>query len=154
MKRYLFLFLIVTIYGCREQANRPARTIPRTSVASYSNPLLTSGADPYAIYHDGVYYYTQSMYDHLSIWKTKDITDLRHARSKTVWLPDDLTNSRDLWAPELHYLDGKWYLYYAAAGIRPGAINYTYSKTAIRTRPKAGLSTKVSSALPPTKAGQ
>ena len=108
MKRYLFLFLIVTIYGCREQANRPARTITRTSVASYSNPLLTSGADPYAIYHDGVYYYTQSMYDHLSIWKTKDITDLRHARSKTVWLPDDLTNSRDLWAPELHYLDGKW----------------------------------------------
>ena len=121
MKRYLFLFLIVTIYGCREQANRPARTIPRTSVASYSNPLLTSGADPYAIYHDGVYYYTQSMYDHLSIWKTKDITDLRHARSKTVWLPDDLTNSRDLWAPELHYLDGKWYLYYAAAGIRAGS---------------------------------
>ena len=96
MKRYLFLFLIVTIYGCREQANRPARTIPRTSVASYSNPLLTSGADPYAIYHDGVYYYTQSMYDHLSIWKTKDITDLRHARSKTVWLPDDLTNSREM----------------------------------------------------------
>ena len=121
MKRYLFLFLIVTIYGCREQANRPARTIPRTSVASYSNPLLTSGADPYAIYHDGVYDYTQSMYDHLSIWKTKDITDLRHARSKTVWLPDDLTNSRDLWAPELHYLDGKWYLYYAAAGIRAGS---------------------------------
>ena len=121
MKRYLFLFLIVTIYGCREQANRPARTITRTSVASYSNPLLTSGADPYAIYHDGVYYYTQSMYDHLSIWKTKDITDLRHARSKTVWLPDDLTNSRDLWAPELHYLDGKWYLYYAAAGIRAGS---------------------------------
>lgn len=128
MKRYLFLFLIVTIYGCREQANRPARTIPRTSVASYSNPLLTSGADPYAIYHDGVYYYTQSMYDHLSIWKTKDITDLRHARSKTVWLPDDLTNSRDLWAPELHYLDGKWYLYYAAAGIRAG------SPSTIRTR--------------------
>ena len=62
MKRYLFLFLIVTIYGCREQANRPARTIPRTSVASYSNPLLTSGADPYAIYHDGVYYYTQSIF--------------------------------------------------------------------------------------------
>ena len=120
MKRYLFLFLIVTIYGCREQANRPARTSTRTGVASYSNPLLTSGADPYAIYHDGVYYYTQSMYDHLSIWKTKDITDLRHARSKTV----------------------------------PGAINYTYSKTAIRTRPKAGLSTKVSSALPPTKAGR
>ena len=121
MKRYLFLFLIVTIYGCREQANRPARTSTRTGVASYSNPLLTSGADPYAIYHDGVYYYTQSMYDHLSIWKTKDITDLRHARSKTVWLPDDLTNSRDLWAPELHYLDGKWYLYYAAAGIRAGS---------------------------------
>lgn len=121
MKRYLFLFLIVTIYGCREQANRPARTSTRTGVASYSNPLLTSGADPYAIYHDGVYYYTQSMYDHLSIWKTKDITDLRHARSKTVWIPDDLTNSRDLWAPELHYLDGKWYLYYAAAGIRAGS---------------------------------
>ena len=133
MKRYLFLFLIVTIYGCREQANRPARTIPRTSVASYSNPLLTSGADPYAIYHDGVYYYTQSMYDHLSIWKTKDITfGLRNCIISTG--------------------NGIFTMQLPVSG--PGAINYTYSKTAIRTRPKAGLSTKVSSALPPTKAGR
>lgn len=82
--------------------------------STYTNPLLDSGADPWALWHDGYYYYMHTMGDRLVLWKTEDITDLRHARQKTVWVPTDPANSHDLWAPEIHRIDGKWYIYYAA----------------------------------------
>lgn len=54
------------------------------------------------------------MGDRLVLWKTRDITDIRNAEKKTVWMPTDPTNKYDLWAPEIHHIDGKWYIYYAA----------------------------------------
>lgn len=81
---------------------------------TFTNPLLERGADPWALWHDGQYYYMHTMGDRLVLWKTKDLTDLRHAAKKTVWIPTDPSNSRDLWAPEIHHIDGKWYIYYAA----------------------------------------
>ncbi|HEY8971309.1 MAG TPA: glycoside hydrolase family 43 protein, partial [Puia sp.] len=82
---------------------------------TFVNPLLPSGPDPYSCYHDGYYYYTHTMGNRLDLWKTKDITDLRHAEHKTIYTPPTGTAwSSDLWAPEIMFLDGKWYAYYAA----------------------------------------
>ena len=51
----------------------------------------------------------------LTIWKTRDITDLKNAEKKVVWTPPATgPYSHDIWAPELHYLRGKWYIYFAA----------------------------------------
>jgi GH43 family beta-xylosidase len=87
------------------------------AVSTYTNPLLPSGPDPYSCYKDGYYYYTHTMGNRLDLWKTKDITDLRHAEHKTIYTPPAGTEwSRDLWAPEIMFLDGKWYAYYAADG--------------------------------------
>jgi len=84
---------------------------------TYTNPLLPSGPDPYSCYKDGYYYYTHTMGNRLDLWKTKDITDLRHAEHKTIYTPPTGTDySRDLWAPEILFLDGKWYAYFAADG--------------------------------------
>ncbi len=84
------------------------------SERTYTNPLLDRGPDPWTIFQDGVYYYMHTMQDSLVLWKTQDITDLRHAERKTIWIPTDPMNKFDLWAPEIHYIDGKWYVYYAA----------------------------------------
>ncbi|MBS1606502.1 MAG: glycoside hydrolase family 127 protein [Bacteroidetes bacterium] len=87
------------------------------AATTYTNPLLPSGPDPYSCYKDGYYYYTHTMGNRLDLWKTKDITDLRHAEHKTIYTPPAGTEwSRDLWAPEVMFLDGKWYAYYAADG--------------------------------------
>lgn len=83
---------------------------------SFTNPLLESGPDPWVTTDSGYYYYTNTLGDRLQIWKTRDITDLRHAPTKVVWrAPASGPNSASVWAPELHRIDGKWFLYYTAA---------------------------------------
>src|SRR5579862_7635632 len=82
---------------------------------TFHNPLLSSGPDPWVIASDGNYYYMNSMGTNLTIWKTRDITDLAHAEKKVVWTPPATgPYSHELWAPELHLLDGKWFIYFAA----------------------------------------
>ena len=82
---------------------------------TFTNPLLPSGPDPWVISYKGVYYYTATTGKNLTLWATPDITDLQHAQTKVVWTPPTSgPYSRDIWAPELHHFDGKWYLYFAA----------------------------------------
>jgi GH43 family beta-xylosidase len=82
---------------------------------TFHNPLLPMGPDPWVITHNGFYYYMNSMGKNLTIWKTRDITDLAHAEKKVVWTPPATgPYSKELWAPELHRFDGKWYIYFAA----------------------------------------
>src|SRR3954464_11273436 len=83
--------------------------------ATFRNPLLPSGADPWSIYKDGYYYYTHTLGNRLMIWKTKSIARLAHAKKKTVFAPPAGTAySKGLWAPEIHYIDHAWYMYFAA----------------------------------------
>jgi len=84
-------------------------------VKTFTNPLLSSGADPWVIYQNGYYYYTNSMGDRLILRKTSNMADLKNAEQKTIWMPPPNAGySKELWAPELHFIDHKWYMYFAA----------------------------------------
>lgn len=86
-----------------------------TAKTTFTNPLLPSGADPWVIHHNGYYYYMQTMYEKLVIWKTKDLGNLKSAEKKVIWKAIPNTNyAHEIWAPELHYINGKWYVYFAA----------------------------------------
>ena len=81
----------------------------------FTNPLLPSGADPWSIHKDGYYYYTHTVGNKLVIWKTKNLADLETAPSKTIWIPPAGTMySKQIWAPEIHFIQQKWYVYFAA----------------------------------------
>jgi GH43 family beta-xylosidase len=83
---------------------------------SFTNPLLEGGADPWVVYHAGFYYYTNTLGDRLQIWKTRHMEALRSATTRVVWrAPPSGPNSTSVWAPELHRLNAKWYLYFTAA---------------------------------------
>ncbi len=85
---------------------------------TFTNPLLSSGADPWVIYKDGYFYYTNTLGNKISLWKTKNLHDLKEVSPVTVWTPPSTgPNSKAIWAPELHFLDGKWYLYYTATDV-------------------------------------
>lgn len=82
---------------------------------TFNNPLLNSGADPWSIYKDGFYYYTHTLQDSIVIWKTKNLADLKTAERKTIFIPPIGTNySKEIWAPEIHFINNKWYVYFAA----------------------------------------
>nr|WP_315158855.1 glycoside hydrolase family 43 protein [uncultured Flavobacterium sp.] len=82
---------------------------------TFSNPILDYGADPYSTYHNGFYYYTHTMQNQLVLWKTKNLADIKNAESKTIWTaPQGTDYSAEIWAPEFHLIDEKWYCYFAA----------------------------------------
>ena len=82
---------------------------------TFTNPLFPSGADPWIIYKDGYYYYTSTSGSNLFIRKGRNLDEIIVSDRKVVWTPPAGTNySKQLWAPELHYFDGIWYIYFAA----------------------------------------
>ena len=101
--------------GAVQTAPPPAGAAVPAARATFTNPLLPAGADPWTVFHDGYYYYTQTTGRNITLWKTRSLAALGTAESRVVWTPPATgRNSRDIWAPELHYLRGKWYVYYAA----------------------------------------
>jgi GH43 family beta-xylosidase len=82
---------------------------------TFTNPILDYGADPYSTYHNGYYYYTHTMQNQIVLWKTKNLADLKNAERKTIWIaPKNTQYSSEVWAPEFHFIKGKWYVYFAA----------------------------------------
>lgn len=85
---------------------------------TFINPLLPSGPDPYSFYKDGYYYYTHTLGNRLGIWKAKSLADLKTAEYKTIFTPPPGKEySKDVWAPEILFLQGKWYAYFAADAV-------------------------------------
>jgi GH43 family beta-xylosidase len=85
------------------------------SLQTFTNPLLPTGADPFSFYKDGYYYYTHTTGNRIVIWKTKNLATLKTAEQKTIFTPSPGTAySKEIWAPEIHFINGKWYAYFAA----------------------------------------
>jgi|AntRauTorcE11897_2_1112592.scaffolds.fasta_scaffold00103_20 GH43 family beta-xylosidase len=88
--------------------------------AEYTNPLILQRADPWVFLHtDGYYYFTASVpeFDRLELRRAKTIEGLKDAEPKVIWRKHETgPQGSHIWAPEIHYIDGKWYIHYAAGG--------------------------------------
>lgn len=81
-------------------------------------PFIEQRADPYIIRKDGWYYFTASVpeFDRIILRKAKTLAELPDAVEKVVWYRHaEGDMSCNIWAPELHFADGKWMIYFAAA---------------------------------------
>ncbi|WP_169306545.1 family 43 glycosylhydrolase [Cohnella pontilimi] len=87
-----------------------------TTTNNFFNVIMQDGADPWMMKHpDGWYYFTKTTGGNVTLWRSKSITGVDAGDSKVVWTPPANTSySQNIWAPELHYLDYKWYIYFAA----------------------------------------
>ncbi|MCF0234107.1 MAG: glycoside hydrolase family 43 protein [Thermoguttaceae bacterium] len=73
------------------------------------------GADPWLIERDGKFYWSQSDNNRgeIVVWES-DSPDSRGVR-RAVWkAPRRGPFSRELWAPEIHFIDGRFYIIFAA----------------------------------------
>jgi GH43 family beta-xylosidase len=86
---------------------------------TFTNPLTAAdAADPWIIYHEGFYYFTATFDPEsgLRVWKSPTLTGIDRGSKVKVWTaPPTGPQSRQIWAPELHFLQGRWYLYYTAS---------------------------------------
>jgi GH43 family beta-xylosidase len=82
------------------------------SSATFTNPILqTGGADPWVFRHDGHYYMTYTNNENIMLYRSDVLTDWNNAKSKLLFKPQSGFNySTDLWAPEVHNLNGNWYI--------------------------------------------
>ncbi len=85
------------------------------SVKIVTNPILPVGPDPWVEFRDGFYYYMNTTVTNLTLWKARSMAEIGSAPKKIVWTPPATgPYSHDIWAPEIHFLEGKWYIYFAA----------------------------------------
>lgn len=119
-RRFLNLFygsMVISAFLSCGKSGSPAPiepVTPPTTVSTFANPLM-NGADPAVFQKDGVYYYLQTNGSSIVLSATTAMSKLAAAVPKTVYTPiSGAQNSRNVWAPEIFYLDGKWYIYYTA----------------------------------------
>lgn len=84
----------------------------------FNNPIAEQRADPWVHKTDAGEYYliaTVPEYDRIVIRKAASINGLKEAKDKEIWHKHEKgVMGSHIWAPELHRIDGKWYVYFAA----------------------------------------
>ncbi|MGK5739313.1 family 43 glycosylhydrolase [Micromonospora sp. URMC 103] len=106
--------------AARNAGAAPARTPTDAEIygAPTANPLVWQRADPFVTHRiDGLYYFTASVpeYDRLIVRAAPTLEGLGDAAEAVVWRrPASGKMGGHIWAPELHRIDGRWYIYFAA----------------------------------------
>ncbi len=118
---------VIRIASGADVANREAPARP-----SWFNPIVPQRADPHVFLHtDGWYYLAATVpeYNRIEIRRARTLGGLSIAEPKVIWRKHDRGEmGAHIWAPEIHFIDGKWYVYFTAGraeniwDIRPYAL--------------------------------
>ncbi|MDO3409994.1 family 43 glycosylhydrolase [Saccharibacillus sp. CPCC 101409] len=76
---------------------------------NFYNVVMQDGADPFMYRHtDGFYYFTKTTGNNVTLWRSSTLTGVDAGDTRAI-----TTGGSGVWAPELHYINGAWYIYYA-----------------------------------------
>ncbi|GAA1173056.1 family 43 glycosylhydrolase [Streptomyces hebeiensis] len=96
----------------------PVPALAAPSGAPVRNPLIERRADPHVHRHtDGFYYFTGTApeYDRIVLRRSRTLRGLATADESVIWRKHTSGDmGAHIWAPELHRVDGAWYVYFAA----------------------------------------
>ena len=92
------------------------------SVAPIDNPIVLQRADPWLVRDEqtGCYTFigTSPKFDEIELRQACRLNDLKLAQPKVIWHKNDKgPMSTNIWAPELHKVDGSWYIHFAAGDV-------------------------------------
>jgi GH43 family beta-xylosidase len=95
------------------------KDVDMASITQIRNPLVEQRADPWIYRHtDGYYYFTASVpqYDRIELRRARTLEGIAKADAAVIWRRhEEGPMSANIWAPELHFISGAWYVYFAAA---------------------------------------
>jgi GH43 family beta-xylosidase len=84
---------------------------------TWTNPLVLQRADPHVLRHtDGFYYLVATVpeYDRIELRRASTLAGLSIAQPETLWRrPASGPMSGVVWAPEIHFIDGRWFIYFS-----------------------------------------
>lgn len=116
----LIILVVVAIGGVGCMSSKQTISSEQTSYnghgGTYRNVLVNMDTpDPSMVYYKGYYYmtFTHNGTD-IMVMRSRTI-DFKRAEQKVVWYPPvGEMYSANIWAPELQFIQGKWYIYFAA----------------------------------------
>ncbi|XXH03302.1 hypothetical protein Hte_009700 [Hypoxylon texense] len=86
-----------------------------SSVTAFTNPIRRpGGSDPQMSYSGGYYYLLSTTWTDVEIARATTIEGLKTAERKVVYSSTVASRCCNVWAPETHYIDGTWYIYFTA----------------------------------------
>lgn len=97
-----------------EEVSSEASSEEPVKMITFNNKLAENGNDPWVIFHSGYYYYCYSGKGGVYVSQSRNLNEIGTSDGTLVWSPDDPQYNSELWAPELHFIDGAWYIYVAA----------------------------------------
>jgi GH43 family beta-xylosidase len=96
-------------------AAAPAAASP---AVQYTNSLVAQRADPHIVKHsDGFYYLTATVpqYDRIVLRRATTLQGLASAPETVIWRRHTSGEmGAHIWAPEIHFINNRWYIYFAA----------------------------------------
>ncbi|WP_185154296.1 family 43 glycosylhydrolase [Fulvivirga sp. M361] len=122
MSKMLFLpsigSLLLLFWTCATNQTPESQLPDQPDVESDSlflNPIHTHGPDPWVFQTEGQYFLTFTTGVNVTLYRSSEMSNLSGAFKKVIWTPPSTgPNSQNIWAPEIHRVHGKWYVYYAA----------------------------------------
>ncbi|WP_429962021.1 glycoside hydrolase family 43 protein [Enterococcus sp. AZ083] len=111
------LIAALMITGCS------AGTDPGEEVSDFTSIIDNDGADPWILQTEAFFYYTKTTGNNLTLWRAENLSHVAAGEKKIIWeMPAEFES---IWAPELHYLDDRWVMYFAAN--RPSETHRMYA---------------------------
>jgi GH43 family beta-xylosidase len=114
LRRLEVLGILTREESATGDVRQPGRPMMNPTV--FANPLLPSPSqDPWVIRHDGAFHALHTDGQRIFLRRSPTLRDVFQRPAALVWqAPRRGPDSRHLWAPELHRLGGRWFIYYAA----------------------------------------
>lgn len=113
LRKLKISFLLIMLFGSVVAQAQPS--------AVFTNPV-GNGADPWVVKYDNYYYVCKVSGRGIGVAKSSSL--IKIGKMETVWKPaKNRWNSMSIWAPELHRIGKKWYIYYAAGSSGAPYIN-------------------------------
>jgi GH43 family beta-xylosidase len=119
LKKILIVIFVcsLSLHACSQNNS----TLPTTPPSTFTNPVW-DGADPWMVKHNNEYIYCWSAGNAINISRSNQMT--RKSNIQKIWqAPVSGWNQSCIWAPEIHFIQGRWYVYYAGGESGPPFIH-------------------------------
>lgn len=101
---------------------------------TFTNPIAGI-PDPWIVQYQGAYYVCKAQGNGINVSMSNKLTVINSTKSIWVAPKDNGTskpwNTSHVWAPELHFIDGRWYVYYAAGRPHEESGSYKMQRTGV-----------------------